>query len=47
MFLYSKKGQIITISTGLQKIELTYDQGQDNTTLNWRSNQKAQGDKVL
>ena len=41
MLLYSKEGQISTISTGLQEIELVHNKRQNATTTNWKSDQQA------
>ena len=42
MLLYSRKGQIITISTGLLEVKPVYNKEQDTITLNWGSNQQTQ-----
>jgi len=34
-------------STGLPKVEPTYDKEQDSTTLNWESNQQTKEGKIL
>ena len=47
MFLHSKKEQIITIGTGLQKIKLVYNKRQHVTTLNWESDNKLKDTKYF
>ena len=37
LFLYSKEGQFITISSRLLETQLDDNKGQDITTINWRS----------
>ena len=47
IFLYSKKGQISTISIRLQEVELAHDKRQNATTIDWKSNQQTQKCKIL
>jgi len=35
------------IGTRLQEAQPGYDKGQNTTAINWRSNQQAQGSKIL
>ena len=47
LLLHSKEGRITKIGTRLQKAQSGYDKEQNVTAINWRSNQQAQGSKIL
>ena len=47
MLLHSKEEWITMIGTRLQEAQPGYDKGQNTTAINWRSNQQAQGSKIL
>jgi len=47
MLLHSKEEWITMIGTRLQEAQPGYNNGQNATAINWRSNQQAQGSKIL